>query len=124
MEEIKKFFFDTYALFELIHGSKNYANYRNARIITTKLNLMELHYRILSVYGDNYAEKAYQKFLSFVIEIPNEAIKKANRFKYLHKKQKLSYVDCIGYILAKLYSVKFLTGDKEFKEMENVKFVK
>ena len=36
----------------------------------------------------------------------------------------LSYVDYIGYILAKQRNVKFLTGDKEFENMDNVEFVK
>lgn len=124
MEEIGKLFFDTYALIEIIHGNPNYLKYRNLKIITSKLNLMELHYRIFSIYGIEYAEKAYQKFLQFVVDIPDEAIKKANIFKHAHKKQKLSYVDCIGYVLAKLHNVRFLTGDKEFERMKNVEFVK
>lgn len=118
------FFFDTYALIELIYGNPNYSKYKNAKIITSRMNIMELHYRILQIYGREYAEKAYQKFLEFAIEIPDEIIKKANQFKLFHKKQKLSYVDCIGYLLAKVHNVKFLTGDKEFKGMDNVEFVK
>jgi predicted nucleic acid-binding protein len=123
MEKIG-FFFDTYALIEIIHGNSNYAKYRNTKIITSKMNLMELHYRILCIYGNEYAETAYQKFLKFVVEIPDEVIKKANKFKYLNKKRKLSYIDCVGYVLAKVHNVKFLTGDKEFKDMPNVEFVK
>lgn len=124
MEKIEKFFFDTYALIELIYGNPNYAKYKNSKIITSKMNLMELHYRILRIYGLEYAEKAYQKFLKFVVEIPDEVIKKSNQFKLIHKKQKLSYIDCVGYVLAKLHNVKFLTGDKEFRNFPNVEFVK
>ena len=32
--------------------------------------------------------------------------------------------DCIGYILAKNIGIKFLTGDKEFENLDNVEFVK
>ena len=32
--------------------------------------------------------------------------------------------DCIGYILAKRLSIKFLTGDKEFEKLDDVEFVK
>jgi len=39
-------------------------------------------------------------------------------------KSNLSYVDCIGYILAKELKVGFLTGDREFEGMDNVEFVK
>jgi len=45
-------------------------------------------------------------------------------FRALNKKRNLSYVDCIGYIIAKQRNIKFLTGDKEFEYMENVEFVK
>ncbi len=32
--------------------------------------------------------------------------------------------DCIGYIFAKQLGIKFLTGDKEFENLDNVEFVK
>ncbi|MBI4116376.1 PIN domain-containing protein [Candidatus Pacearchaeota archaeon] len=119
------YFFDTYALFEIVHENKNYLPYtKNVTLIITKLNLMELHYRLLSLYGKNYAETAYNKFLEFSVEISDEVIKQANEFKSLNKKKRLSYVDCIGYVLAKISNAKFLTGDNQFKEMENVEFVK
>ena len=38
--------------------------------------------------------------------------------------EKLSFIDCIGYYLAKKNKAKFLTGDEKFKNMENVEFVK
>lgn len=92
--------------------------------MTTRLNLMELYYRLLNLYGEAYAERAYEKFLPFAVEISDEIIKESNGFKSINKKRKLSYVDCIGYIIAKINNIKFLTGDKEFKNMENIEFVK
>ncbi len=124
MGEVKEYFFDTYAFFEIIHKNKNYKNYLKSGIITTNLNLIELHYNLLRVYGGKIAEKAYERFKPFCIKISDEVIKEANKFKLLHKKRKVSHVDCIGYILAKKNGVKFLTGDKEFKDMANVEFVK
>jgi uncharacterized protein len=118
------FFFDTYAFHELIVGNKNYLPYKNCKIITTRLNLMELHYSLLKKYNLNTANKYFEKLLKFSIKIPNEIIKNANQFKHVYKKQKISYLDCIGYLLAKLHDVKFLTGDKEFENFENVEFVK
>lgn len=124
MGEVKEFFFDTYALFEIVHASPNYLKYKDSRVITTRLNLMELHYRLLGLYGEKIADEAYNKFLEFSIKIPNKVIKIANGFKLKHKKKRLSYVDCVGYILARFYGIKFLTGDKEFENIENVEFVK
>lgn len=118
------YFFDTYALFEIVHGNKNYSAYKKVPFITTKLNLMELHYRLLSLYGKIYAEKSYDAFLEFTVEISDETIKRANEFKLKNKKKDMSYIDCIGYILATINNARFLTGDNQFKGLGNVEFIK
>ena len=122
--EIKKYFFDSYAFFEIIKGNKNYSNYLKVSIVTTKLNLMELYYWLLRRDGKESAEKYYQKFLPFCYEISDEIIKSACEFRLIHKEKELSYVDCIGYIIAKNMKIKFLTGDNDFKNINNVEFVK
>ena len=125
LDSIKTFFFDTYAFYELIEGNARYKPYsKDIAIITTRLNLMELHYGLLLKHGKEKADEYYNKLLPFCIEISDEAIKKANELKAGLKKRKLSYVDCIGYVLAKMRNVKFLTGDKEFSDMDDVEFVK
>jgi len=119
------YFFDTYALFEVFHENKNYLPYtKNISLITTKLNLMELHYSILRLYGEEKAEKAFNFFNKFCIEFDDEIIKGANKFRLKNYRRDLSYVDCIGYVLANKFNAKFLTGDEQFKDFENVEFVK
>ncbi len=118
------YFFDTYAFHELIKGGENYKAYTAASILTTRLNLMELYYTMLLKYGQQEAERCYSLFLDFVVDIDDDIIKEAMMFKKESKKRSLSYIDCIGYILAKRRGVKFLTGDKEFEHLENVEFVK
>jgi len=122
--EIKKYFFDSYAFFEIIKGNKNYSDYLNVSIVTTKLNLMELYYWLLRRNGKQIAEKYYQKFLPFCCEITDDIIKSACEFRLIHKGKELSYVDCIGYIIAKKMLIKFLTGDNSFENINNVEFVK
>jgi len=123
--EIKTFFFDTYALYEIIEGNKNYRSYiKNVAIVTTKLNLMELYYGLLVNYNEKTANDLYDKFLSYYTSIDDNSIKKAMIFRALNKKKDLSYIDCVGYIISKQRNIKFLTGDKEFEDMENVEFVK
>ena len=125
MGKIKTYFFDSYAFFEIIEGNSEYDKYAiDVAIITTKLNLMELHYGLLRKYGKKTADLYYDTFRRFTIEITDLVIKKANELKFNLKKRKLSYIDCIGYTLAKTRKIEFLTGDKEFEDMENVKFVK
>jgi hypothetical protein len=124
-EEITTYFFDSYAFFEIIHGNPNYEKYtKDIAIITTKLNLMELHYGILLTLGKEKADYYYDFYTKFAIELTDDIIKLANYFKKVMKTTNVSYIDSIGYVLAKSRNVKFLTGDKEFKDLDNVEFVK
>ena len=40
-----------------------------------------------------------------------------------YKKFDLSYADCLGYVISKKLNIRFLTGDKQFKDLPNVEFV-
>ena len=84
---------------------------------------MELHYGLLLQYGKQIADKFYDEFVKYAVEVNDDVIKKANSFRAEHRKRKVSYVDCVGYTLALSRNISFLTGDKEFKEMEHVTFV-
>ena len=125
MGEVEVYFFDSYAFFEIIEGNSNYHPFsKNIGIITTKLNLLELHYGLLKLYGKEVADKYYDQYVPFAMEIEDEIFKRASSLKTLLRKKKLSYIDCIGYIVALSKGVKFLTGDKQFQDLENVEFVK
>lgn len=124
MEQIKTFFFDSYAFFEIANGNLAYEPYtKEISIVTTKLNLMELHYGILRTEGKEKADKLYKEYLRYTIDFSDEDIKAANQFRLEQKKQDLSYVDCLGYIIAKKIGIKFLTGDSKFKDLDGVEFV-
>ena len=124
-EFIKTFFFDTYVFFEMIHGNLNYERYKkDVAIITTKFNLMELHYGLLLLFGKETADYYFDSYSKFAVDIPDDIIKLANEFKKVMKTRNVSYVDCLGYALAKSRNITFLTGDKEFKDLDNVEFVK
>lgn len=118
------FFFDSYALIEIIKGNKNYEKYLDKTPIITKLNLIELYYYLLREKGEEKAEFYYNFYLPCCISIPDGVIKNAMKFKLKFKNKNLSYVDCIGYLLSLELGTKFLTGDKEFEEFKNVEFVK
>ena len=45
-------------------------------------------------------------------------------FKLKYKKERVSYVDCIGHALALELGIRFLTGDEKFEDKDNVEFVK
>ena len=125
MGEIKTFFFDTYAFCEILNGNPAYDPYKeDIAIITTKLNLMELHYGLLIERGKLIADRYFDEFSEFCIDIDVDTIKQANGFKAMHKKKGISYIDSLGYIIAKKRNVRFLTGDRQFEHIDNVEFVK
>ncbi len=122
---VRSFFFDTYAFYEIIEGNENYKPYaKDVVIFTTRLNLMELHYGLLVKYRKEEADAIYDELVKFTVGIDDKTIKEANEFRKMLKKRKLSYVDCLGYTIARTLNVPFLTGDKEFWDLENVEFVK
>ncbi len=84
-----RFFFDTYALVEITKANPNYQPYvEKVGIMLTQLNLMEFHYSLLREVGKEAADKAYDEFLPFVVEITDEVIKVANEFKLRHSRLK------------------------------------
>ncbi len=123
--ELKEYFLDTYALCELLFGNMEYQQLlQGAQVSTTRLNLMEFHYAALLRHGKEAADKAYDAFLPMAREVPDDVVKEANLLKAQLKRRNVSYIDCVGYTLAQKLGIAFLTGDKEFKDLPNVKFVK
>ena len=124
-EEIKAaYFFDSYAIIELENGNPNYQKYSSYPITITIFNLAEIYWNFVSKLEETEANKLYEDYRKAIVEIPDETLKKAIKFRKENKKKNLSYTDCIGYIYALENKMRFLTGDREFKDMKNVEFVK
>lgn len=118
-----KFLFDTYALIEISKGNPNYERYVDKGIIINNFIFAEYCYYLVKKSVPNKNQKATILENSIIHANP-EILKKAMRFRYKNRKKKLSMADCISYIMSLKLGIKFLTGDKEFKDMENVEFVK
>ncbi len=118
------YFFDTYALVEITKNNENYNKYTSFLIITTTLNLTEFYFHLLSYLNEKKADELLDKFNFSFLEIDKDVAKEAAKFRKFNYKRELSYVDCIGYLLAKNRGFKFLTGDSFFENMKNVEFVK
>ena len=123
---MKRFFFDTYALIETYYGNKNYAKYLECGVVTTRLNLMECYYHLIQGHDETIANAYYDGTLHYAMEFSDVDIKNAMRFRLESKRKKknLSYVDSLGYVVAKRLVIKFLTGDKEFEDLPNVEYAK
>jgi len=118
------YFFDTYAILEIINGNENYRKFEQLTIITSVLNLGELYYILLKQFSDDEIKQRIGRFKLSFLEITPNAVVNAARLRFKNKKKGLSYIDCISYAIALEKELKFLTGDKEFKSMPNVEFVK
>ena len=117
-----KYFFDTYAIIEITKNNPNYVQYTDELVTTTIFNLVELYYSVLRDFNEETAKTVYNKFRECISEVRDDVIFEAMKFKL--KNKNLSYTDCIGYSFALKNNLKFLTGDKEFANFDNVEYVK
>ncbi len=125
---METFFFDSYALIEINKGSKDYIKYSELKFVTTILNLMEFYYALLKLIDKELAKVKFQSYLNNCIDIDDDIIAEATEFRYIfnkiNTKNKISYIDAIGYITAKNLNIKFLTGDSAFEYLDNIEYVK
>ena len=120
-----RYFFDSYPIIEMILGNENFAGLENVKIVTTVLNMMEVDYFLLREFNRETAVYWMGKLDVELINIIRlDVALEAVRFRFLNKKEKLSYVDCLGYVMARKFKMKFLTGDVKFENKDNVEFVK
>ena len=110
----------TYAFFEILNQNLAYRAFEKAQAITTIFNLAEFNFA-LKRGQKPYADKATRDFAAFLVGVTIDDIISAMDFRIKHRN--LSVPDAIGYQVAKRNNAKFLTGDKEFKNLPNVEFV-
>ena len=119
-----EYFFDSYAIAELIHGNPNYKNFSDKLVTITVFNLAEIYLMAIKNYDEEKANEIYEEYSGYIVEIPNDVLKDAMKFKKENKKKRFSYADCIGYVYALKNKMKFLTGDREFTGLKNVEFAR
>lgn len=124
MEQVEYYFFDSYALIELFRGNPGYKKYGEASAITTYFNLYEAYYNLRKEKTETELHEFFTVIKPLCINLSFDWIKESTDMKMKYSKRKLSYVDCLGYIIAKKQKALFLTGDNQFKDLENVEFVK
>lgn len=120
----ESYVFDTYALLEVLEGNSAYRKYsEHSGVIINHFIFAEFCYAIIRKYPPDYTDYA-AKLKSKISIIPTAKIMEAMKFRYKHKKLKLSMTDCISYMQAQNQGIRFLTGDRQFANMSGVEFVK
>jgi len=118
-----KFLFDTYAIIEILRGKSSYDIYKDEEVVINNFIFAELCYNLYRE-KEPLAEEFISKYSKFIASVKPEWIEEAMKFRLEWKDRKVSITDCVSYIMAKRLGIKFLTGDKEFEDIENVEFVK
>lgn len=122
------YFYDSYAIIEFLDGNQKFRKYfTEHKGLLTELNLMEVSYSLQKHFGFKSTEKHLAPFLPYIVSFDLSDIDGAMRLRLdLEKDRRLniSYVDALGYYLARKHRAMFLTGDIHFKNLENVEFVR
>ena len=121
----KKFYFDTYALIEVGRSNPKYEPHKEGVIIlVNKLNLMELSYFLFKEKRIDEIKGIFDNYIKYNVDYDEGLLIDAAEMKLKFLKERISFIDCIGYLLAKKHNAKFLTGDEKFRNKDNVEFVK
>ena len=88
------------------------------------LNMLEFSYFLVKEGKGDEVKEIFDKFSKFNVDYDQEILIKSAEMKFKSLKERISFIDCIGYNIAKKNNVKFLTGDEKFRHKENVEFVK
>jgi uncharacterized protein len=124
---MSSYFADSYALIEMLKGNKNYQVFQSERLITTEFNICEVGFAVCRDYPENASHvlKAVRKMVTLNATRDEDYCSGAARRKEASGQgKKLSTIDCVGYSVANRLNILFLTGDREFADMDNVQFVR
>ncbi len=120
-----RYFYDSYAVLAYLTDHPKYSAYFEENTgVLTKLNLMEVTYRILIEHGLHAARRVLTAFSRYQIDFSQPDILGAMKLRSSLKSRGLdiSYADALGYYIAQKQHIRFLTGDQAFKDLPNVEF--
>ncbi len=112
-------FLEKEAGYEKVEQSFVTAVEKDKYLLMSTVNFGEVYYIVLRECGHEKANEIERIIRTLPIEIVDADIhlaREAARFKASHK---ISYADCFAAALAKLHKGEVITGDKEFKLLEN-----
>ena len=115
---------DTYALVEIHNKNPIYSHFLEEEFVIPEIMMAEFYSLMLRDYSETIANYWLGKLDSYLQPVPMNVLVKAVKYRHDHKKQNLSFFDCVGYMFAREKGIPFVTGDKEFKDKEGVEFVK
>lgn len=115
---------DTYALVEISNGNKSFEEYITKDFVINDLTLAEFYAVLLRVHGETRADYWFKRLEQYSFRASKEVLIEAVKFRYNHKKQRISFFDAVGYIFSVKNNMLFVTGNNEFEGMASVEFRK
>ncbi len=88
------------------------------QLLMSVVNWGEIYYSIRRGASREMAEQKVREMASMPIEIVPADLPQTHQAAIFKATRKMSYADCFGAALAKLRHAEFVTGDPEFKGME------
>ncbi len=128
MKRLPKYVLDSFALISYIEGEKGAKIVANilkealtdkAEIFMSVINWGEIYYIVLREQGKEVAElylKTINRYPIKIVDVDKSLTLEAANVKAFNK---MSYADAFAVALAKFQKAKLVTGDKEFKAIEN-----
>jgi PIN domain nuclease of toxin-antitoxin system len=112
-------FLEREAGFEKVENFLKSASETDNDLLMTSVNYGEVYYIVLRECGRDKAEEIEKVIKTLPIEIVDVNIQLAKEAARLKAIKKISYADCFSAALAKIHRGEVITGDKEFKAVEN-----
>ncbi|MFA5247398.1 MAG: PIN domain-containing protein [Candidatus Micrarchaeia archaeon] len=117
------YFFDSYAIIEIMVGNPAFDKYKTERLITTEICFAETYYALLRMnWPDVRSVLSYLK--ADIIEPTRNDWFTAMEYRMSRKADRISPADALGYTLSRKNGLKFLTGDEKFKDIPGVEYLK
>ncbi len=119
---------DAYALMVYLEKESGYEKIKDLFVkaaesgkdlLMTTVNWGEVFYTLVRDYGVDEAERIQRSIETLPIEFVAADIELTKQAAIYKAAKKLSYADCFAAALAKLHKGELITGDKEFKIVEN-----
>ena len=115
--------YDTYILVEIKQENPEFMKFLDQDFIITDMTMAEFYIIVYKEKGQEEADYWHKKLSPYCHPVNREILIKSLKYRTDNKKEDLSIFDCIGYIYALENNLKFVTGDKEFKNKEGVMFI-
>ena len=115
---------DAYALVEIAQANPAFTQLLNSDFVITEPTLAEFYGVLYRKAGKEHATYWLVRLEPWARSVPLSIMVKAAEFKVHNARRNVSFFDCAGYLYAQENGMRFVTGDKEFKDKDGVLFIK